>query len=216
MLFLMQPTPQQLRHHLSTHASRWSESDAMIRFRSQPRCFDRGSRSFLACCWPLTQELIAMTTRKSRHARQKRKDTGIAITAHQLAHAKNIALRQVTSTSTEVWKNEQYGHAPWEKPKHLIRIAMENFNSLCILLGNAKIMAINSLTPKSVPAGTKLVLFGRYVLNIYVGIVGYFLRSTKLSAPKSTYRHNAQIGNYRTILTSAKKIRFWPSTHVID
>jgi hypothetical protein len=29
----------------------------------------------------------------------------------------------------------------------------------------------NSLTPKSVPAGTKLLLFGRYVLNIYVGIV---------------------------------------------
>ncbi len=30
---------------------------------------------------------------------------------------------------------------------------------------------VNSLTPKSVPAGTKLVLFGRYVLNIYVGVV---------------------------------------------
>ncbi len=30
---------------------------------------------------------------------------------------------------------------------------------------------VNSLTPKSVPAGTKLVLFGRYVLNIYIGIV---------------------------------------------
>jgi hypothetical protein len=29
----------------------------------------------------------------------------------------------------------------------------------------------NSLTPKSVPAGTKLVLFGRYILNFYVGIV---------------------------------------------
>ncbi len=67
---------------------------------------------------------------------------------------------------------------------------------------------LTSLTPKSVPAGTKLVLFGRYVLNIYVGIVRYFLRTTKLSAPKSTYRHNAQIGKYRTILTSAKKIRF--------
>ncbi len=26
------------------------------------------------------------------------------------------------------------------------------------------------LTAKSVPAGTKLVLFGRYVINIYVGI----------------------------------------------
>ncbi len=30
---------------------------------------------------------------------------------------------------------------------------------------------LNSLTAKSIPAGTKLVLFGRYVLNIYVGIV---------------------------------------------
>jgi hypothetical protein len=86
-----------------------------------------------------------MTTRKSRHAHQKRKDTGIAITPHQLAHAKNIALRQVTPTSTEVGKNEKYGHAPQEKPKHSIRIAMENFNSLCILLGNAKITAINKL-----------------------------------------------------------------------
>ncbi len=75
---------------------------------------------------------------------------------------------------------------------------------------------LNSLTPKSVPAGTKLVLFGSYVLNIYVGIVRYFLRTTKLSPPKSTYRHNAQIGEYCTILTSARKIRFWPSTHVID
>ncbi len=61
----IQPTPQYLGDHSSTCASRWFESDAMIRFRSQLRCFDRGSRSFLACHWPLTQELIAMTTRKS-------------------------------------------------------------------------------------------------------------------------------------------------------
>jgi hypothetical protein len=38
----------------------------------------------------------------------------------------------------------------------------------------------------------------------------------KLGVPKSTYQHNAQIGEYCTILTSAKKIRFRPSTHVID
>jgi hypothetical protein len=38
----------------------------------------------------------------------------------------------------------------------------------------------------------------------------------KLGAPKTTYQHNAQIGKYRTISTSAKKIRFLPSTHVID
>ncbi len=30
---------------------------------------------------------------------------------------------------------------------------------------------VNSLTPKSVPAGAKKILFGKYVLNIYVGIV---------------------------------------------
>ncbi len=75
-------------------------------------------------------------------------------------------------------------------------------------LAKLNYMDINSLTPKSVPAGTKLVLFGRYVLNIYVGIVQYFLCTTKLSVPKSTYRHNAQISEYRTILTSAKKIQF--------
>jgi hypothetical protein len=38
----------------------------------------------------------------------------------------------------------------------------------------------------------------------------------KLGVPKSTYQHNAQIGKYRTILTSEKKIQFQPSTHVID
>jgi hypothetical protein len=38
----------------------------------------------------------------------------------------------------------------------------------------------------------------------------------KLGVPKSTYGHNAQIGKYCTVLTSAKKIRFLPSTHVID
>jgi hypothetical protein len=43
---------------------------------------------------------------------------------------------------------------------------------------------INSLTAKSVLAGTKLILFGRYVLNICVGIVRYFLRKTKTRRAK--------------------------------
>jgi hypothetical protein len=37
----------------------------------------------------------------------------------------------------------------------------------------------NSLPAKSVLAGTKLVLFGRYVLKFYVGIVHYILREMK-------------------------------------
>ncbi len=55
---------------------------------------------------------------------------------------------------------------------------------------------VNSLTPKSIPAGTKLVLFGRYVLNIYVGIVRYFLRTTKTQRAKiylPTQRTNRRI-----------------------
>ncbi len=47
-----------------------------------------------------------------------------------------------------------------------------------------EIMSLNSLTAKSVPAGTKLVLFGRYVLNIYVGIVQNFLSKTKTRRAK--------------------------------
>jgi hypothetical protein len=38
----------------------------------------------------------------------------------------------------------------------------------------------------------------------------------KLGTPKSTYRHNAQIGKYRTILTSKKRYDFLPSTHIIN
>ena len=67
---------------------------------------------------------------------------------------------------------------------------------------------INSLTPKSIPAGTKLILFGRYILNIYVRIVRYFLRTTKTQRAKiylPTQRTNRRI-SYN--LTSAKKIRF--------
>ncbi len=45
-------------------------------------------------------------------------------------------------------------------------------------------LVFNSLTAKSVLAGTKLVLFVRYVLNIYVGIVRYFLRKTKTRCAK--------------------------------
>jgi hypothetical protein len=53
---------------------------------------------------------------------------------------------------------------------------------VCVFLPPKRSMCcfyFNSLTAKSVSAGTKLVLFGRYVLNIYVGIVQYFLRKMK-------------------------------------
>ncbi len=80
------------------------------------------------------------------------------------------------------WKllrNESKGMTPpctrfalwWEIPA--------NYNRCGARLGGPKSKAVNSLTAKFVPAGTKLALFGRYALNIYIGIVQYILRKTK-------------------------------------
>jgi hypothetical protein len=71
-----------------------------------------------------------------------------------------------------------------------------------------KLPVVNSLTAKSILAGEKLVLFGRYILNFNIGIVHYILCETKTWHAKiylPTQHTNWQI------LTSAKR-----STHVID
>ncbi len=73
--------------------------------------------------------------------------------------------------------------------------------------------AVNSFTSKSIPAGTKLVLFGRYVLNFHVGIVQLILCETKTWCAKIYC--TAQRTNFQR-LTSAKKVRSWPSTHIIN
>ena len=91
----------------------------------------------------------------------------------------------------------------------LLLVSTSRYSGKVRSMSNLSALIFNSLTAKSVPAGTKLILFGRYVLNSYDA-------KWKLGAPKSTYRHNAHIGEYRTILTSMKKIWFWPSTHAID
>jgi hypothetical protein len=51
----------------------------------------------------------------------------------------------VTNASSAFSREEKYGYTPREKPAHSIRIVMENFNSLCISSGNAKVNAINNL-----------------------------------------------------------------------
>jgi hypothetical protein len=56
---------------------------------------------------------------------------------------------------------------------------------------------LNSFTAKSVLAGEKLILFGRYVLNFYVGIVQLILYETKTwrakYLPKDTTHKSANI-----------------------
>jgi hypothetical protein len=51
--------------------------------------------------------------------------------------------------------------------------------------------AINSLTAKSILAGEKLVLFGSYVLNLYVGIAPYILREPKTWHAKNLLTNTA-------------------------
>jgi hypothetical protein len=76
-----------------------------------------------------------------------------------------------------------------------------------------QLKTINNLTAKSCSAGVKLVLFGRYVLNFYRGIVLWILHET------NTWCATIYLATQHTnwwILTSPKKIQFWPSTDVID
>ena len=69
----------------------------------------------------------------------------MAVTALQLAQAQSNALRQVETTRVSLQATCKYGHAPRLKPDHTIRIAMENFNSLCVMSGNAKITTVNNM-----------------------------------------------------------------------
>ncbi len=57
-------------------------------------------------------------------------------------------------------------------------------------------LTFNSLTAKSILVGEKPLLFGSYIPNFFVGILRCILRETNLRAPKSTYHHIAQIGEY--------------------
>jgi hypothetical protein len=124
--------------------SRWTESEASCRFDSQLRQFDRGTRGFMSQNGPSSRKLITMSNMVSRQAFQKR-NLGLVITALQLAQAESAAVRQVAASAEELWKSEKCGHAPREKPAHSIRIMMENFDSLCVTSGSAKINAINGL-----------------------------------------------------------------------
>ncbi len=72
--------------------------------------------------------------------------------------------------------------------------------------------SINSLSAKSVLEGEKLVAMYSISTQEQYKI---FYAKRKLGTTKSTYQHNAQISEYRTIFTSAKKIQFRPSIHVI-
>ncbi len=81
-------------------------------------------------------------------------------------------------------------------------------------LNSSTFLHFNSLTANSDLVGEKLVLFGKYVLNFYIGITHYILRESKTWHAKIYLP--TQWTNWRILLTSAKKIRFWPSTHVID
>ena len=69
----------------------------------------------------------------------------MTVTALQLAQAQGNALRQVETTRNILQATSKYGHAPRLKPAHTIRIAIENFNSLCVMSGNAKITAVNNM-----------------------------------------------------------------------
>ncbi len=129
--------PRRLPHTTTQRASRYAES------KSQQ--FNKGIQWFLSQSRPQINELIDVVTRKSRRARKHKQDKASNTTALQLAQAKISARRQVTLTQDSLQAAGAYGHAPREKSAHTVRIAMENFNSLCVLSGNEKINSLNNM-----------------------------------------------------------------------
>jgi hypothetical protein len=69
----------------------------------------------------------------------------LMVTAFQLAQAKGTTFCQISVAVSAFSQNEKYDHAPREKPSNSICIVMENFNSLCVTSGNAKINSVNNL-----------------------------------------------------------------------
>ena len=120
-------------------ASRYSNSTTRM------QSFNRGTLTFTSRNRPTNSELIQMATRKSRRDRKKKKDLSIQLNSYHLANEESTALRQVIATSASMQKLNKYGHIPRLKPSHSIRIAMENFNSLCVLSGNEKINELNNI-----------------------------------------------------------------------
>ncbi len=72
------------------------------------------------------------------------------------------------TTAEKAWIHQHRTASPATKRK-VAAVSRGNDNAAGESDDNSELF--NSLTPKSIPAGMKLVLFGRYVLNIYVGIV---------------------------------------------
>jgi hypothetical protein len=64
--------------------------------------------------------------------------------AQELARAEVTAQNEVTNATLALARDKKYGYTPREKPVHSVRIVMENFNSLRIMFGNAKVNAINN------------------------------------------------------------------------
>jgi hypothetical protein len=125
--------------------SRWAETKALRRFRYQSCQFDCSVHDFMSCTRPSSHDLIAMTNRVLRRSLQNKRHLSIVVTASHLAQAESTAVHQVTASVDALWRNKKYGHAPREKPAHLVCLVMENFNSLSVTLGNSKINALNNL-----------------------------------------------------------------------
>jgi hypothetical protein len=137
------PSPGYPRCQSRTTTSRASRYAELNTTKSQQ--FNRGIQWFLSQSRPKINELIDVVTRKSRRSRRHKQDKASKTTALQLAQAEISARRQVTLTQDSLQATGAYGHAPRAKSAHTVRIAMENFNSLCVLSGNEKIMSLNNM-----------------------------------------------------------------------
>ena len=128
--------------------SRWSESEAVRRFRAQSKQFDTGTSVFIKRSRPSASEIVALIQKKNRTALLRKNNSLLAESAYQLAQHESSASNQIARQVDDFWRKPAYGKAPGSKPDNCVRIVMENFNSLGIFTNGVKINALNKLCRK--------------------------------------------------------------------
>jgi hypothetical protein len=138
----------------------------------QHRTNVHGQHNHMKCLFAtLGCAVMAHVKPKSQQTWDIHADTGFnigtAMEHHQCFHIYIVKTRAIKVSDTVFFKH-QYITNPPVTTKTLVIKGVSELTS-----------ALNSLPTKSVLGGEKLVLFGRCVLNYYVGIVHYILREMK-------------------------------------
>jgi hypothetical protein len=106
--------------HHSHRGSRWAESEATCRFRTQSAQFDTSTSSFQKRTCPLASQLILVINNKCRTAQIQNSWSKLAVSEFQITQHKQAAQTQISQQIGDFLHIQGYGQAPHEKPDNCI------------------------------------------------------------------------------------------------